>query len=321
MRHPEYNAHRHKRVATRASRTWNEFSTIGSTAAAEQCASFDLTPRPISQSEFRRLQMLIYKEAGIWLSEVKAPLLTGRLSKRLRALKLGTFSEYYDRINMDEEERRTMLDAITTNETHFFREPAHFQFLEQRVLPAWQAEAAAGRRSRTIRVWSAGCSTGQEPYSLAMLLVGRLPASQGWAIEILATDLSRRVLNIAEEGVWDAAKCSDIPLPYMRAFMLKGLGENQGKMKAAPSIRVIRFLRLNLNDGIYPGIGTFDLIFCRNVLIYFDAEGRRRVIGQLLRHLAPHAYLFVGHAESLNSVCPSLQCVIPTVYSSSQRAK
>ena len=89
----------------------------------------------------------------------------------------------------------------------------------------------------------------------------------------------------------------------MRAFMLKGLGEHQGKMKAAPSIRVIRFLRLNLNDGTYPGIGTFDLIFCRNVLIYFDAESRRRVIGQLLRHLAPHAYLFIGHAESLNSVC------------------
>lgn len=321
MRHSEYCAHRHKRVATHASRTWNEFSTIGSTPAAERCASFDLTPRPISQREFHRLQALIYRESGIWLSEVKAALLTGRLSKRLRALKLNTFSEYYDRVNVDDEERRTMLDAITTNETHFFREPGHFQFLERRVLPAWQAEAAAGKRSRTIRVWSAGCSTGQEPYSLAMLLVDRLSASQGWSVEILATDLSRRVLNLAEEGVWDAAKCGDIPLPYMRAYMLKGLGENQGKMKAAPSIRVIRFLRLNLNDSIYPGLGTFDLIFCRNVLIYFDTESRRRVVGQLLRHLAPHAYLFVGHAESLNSVSPSLQCVIPTVYSFSQRAK
>jgi chemotaxis protein methyltransferase CheR len=134
-------------------------------------------------------------------------------------------------------------------------------------------------------------------------------------VEILATDLSRRVLTIAEEGVWDAAKCSDIPPQYMRTFMLKGLGENQGKMKAAPSIRVIRFLRLNLNDTAYPGIGAFDLIFCRNVLIYFDAESRRRVVGQLLRHLMPNSYLFVGHAESLNSVSPSLRCVIPTVYS------
>jgi len=321
MKYPEYNAHRHKRVASLASQRWKDFSAIGSTTAAERCASLDLAPRPISQGEFRRLQALIYKESGIWLSEVKTALLTGRLSKRLRALKFDTFAEYYDRVSVDDEERRTMLDAITTNETHFFREPTHFQFLERQVLPAWQAEAAAGKRSRTIRVWSAGCSTGQEPYSLAMLLVDRLPATQGWTVEILATDLSRRVLNIAEEGVWDAAKCQGIPLQYMRAFMLKGLGENQGKMKAAPSVRVIRFMRLNLNDCAYPGIGAFDLIFCRNVLIYFDAEGRRRVIGQLLRHLAPQAYLFVGHAESLNSVCPSLQCVIPTVYSRSSQGE
>jgi chemotaxis protein methyltransferase CheR len=148
-----------------------------------------------------------------------------------------------------------------------------------------------------------------------MLLVNRFPAIQGWSVEILATDLSRRVLTIAEEGVWDAAKCSEIPSHYMRTFMLKGLGENQGKIKAAPSIRVVRFLRLNLNDVAYPAIGKFDLIFCRNVLIYFDMESRKRVVEQLLRYLAPDAYLFVGHAESLNSVRPSLRCVIPTVYS------
>jgi chemotaxis protein methyltransferase CheR len=274
-----------------------------------------MMPRSISQQVFRRFQALIYRESGIWLSDVKTALLTGRLSKRLRTLRLDSFSEYYDRVAMDDEECRTMLDAITTNETHFFREPVHFQFLERHVFPSWQANAAAGRRTRTIRVWSAGCSTGQEAYSLAMLLVNRFPAIQGWSVEILATDLSRRVLTIAEEGVWDAAKCSEIPSHYMRTFMLKGLGENQGKIKAAPSIRVVRFLRLNLNDVAYPAIGKFDLIFCRNVLIYFDMESRKRVVEQLLRYLTPDAYLFVGHAESLNSVRPSLRCVIPTVYS------
>jgi chemotaxis protein methyltransferase CheR len=315
MRNSDYNLGGKSLAARSATQTKAIASSIGNHSTAAQYAPFDVAPRPISPKEFRRFQALVYRESGIWLSDVKTALLTGRLSKRLRALRLDNFSEYYDRVSMDEEECRTMLDAITTNETHFFREPGHFQFLAQRVLPAWQASAADGRRSRTIRVWSAGCSTGQEAYSLAMLLVDRLPAAQGWSVEILATDLSRRVLTVAEEGVWDTAKACEIPPHYMRAFMLKGLGENQGKVKAAPSIRVVRFLRLNLNDATYPGIGKFDLIFCRNVLIYFDLESRKRVVERLLSHLAPSAYLFVGHAESLNSVRPSLRCVIPTVYS------
>jgi chemotaxis protein methyltransferase CheR len=277
--------------------------------------SSDVLPRSISVKEFLRFQTLIYREAGIWLSDAKTALLTGRLSRRLRALRLNNFSEYYDRVTMDDEERQTMVDAITTNETHFFREPAHFQFLEQQVFPAWQARGKDGQRPRTIRVWSAGCSTGQEAYSLAMMLVDRFPANQGWSIEILATDISGRALAVAEEGIWDYAKAREIPPHYLRAFMLQGLDQNLGKIKAAASIRVVRFLRLNLNDATYPAIGKFDLIFCRNVLIYFDMESRKRVIGQLLNHAAPDAYLFVGHAESLNSVCPSLRCVIPTVYS------
>ena len=238
----------------------------------------DMAPRTISPKDFVRFQTLIYRESGIWLSEAKTALLTGRLSKRLRFLNLPGFSQYYDLVASDDEELRTMLDAITTNETHFFREPAHFQFLEQRVFPAWKASAEAQRRSRTIRVWSAGCATGQEVYSLAMMLVYYFPADQGWTIEILATDLSRRALAIAQEGIWDMAKAGEIPPHFLRTFMLKGIGENQGKIKAAPSIRVARFLRLNLNDAVYPEIGKFDLIFCRNVLIYFDLESRKRVI-------------------------------------------
>jgi chemotaxis protein methyltransferase CheR len=207
-----------------------------------------------------------------------------------------------------------MLDAITTNETHFFREPGHFQLLEEQILPAWLDKADAGQRPHKIRAWSAGCSTGQEAYSLAMLLVNHLPPSKGWSVEIVATDLSRRALGVAEEGVWNADKAAESPPAYLRAYTLQGIGENRGKIKAGSAIRIVRFLRLNLNDAIYPPIGKFDLIFCRNVLIYFDVESRRRVINKLLDHLVPEGYLFVGHAETLNTMCPTLRCVIPTVY-------
>jgi len=275
----------------------------------------DLVPRTIPAKVFLRFQELIYREAGIWLSEAKTSLLTGRLSRRLRALDLKDFAEYYNRVVVNEEERWCMLDAITTNETHFFREPGHFHFLEQEVFPAWQQPAASRRQHRTIRVWSAGCSTGQEAYSLAMVLVDRFPPSMGWSIEIFASDISRRALAVAEEGVWDAKKAHEIPPYYLRNYTLKGLGENRGKIKAAPAIRVVRFQRLNLNDNVYPGIGTFNLIFCRNVLIYFDLESRKRVIERLLNHLAPEGYLFLGHAETLNSICTGLRCAGPTVYS------
>ena len=282
---------------------------------------FDVAPRLITPKEFRHFQTLIYKESGIWLSEVKTELLTGRLSKRLRALGLKTFSEYYIRVQQDDEERMVMLDAITTNETHFFREPAHFQLLGQQILPEWQAQAEAGRRSRTIRAWSAGCSTGQEAYSLAMLLVDHLPVSKGWTVEIVATDLSRRALAVAEEGVWNSDKAAEIPPQYLRTYTLQGVNENHGKIKATPAIQIIQFLRQNLNDAVYPDIGRFDLIFCRNVLIYFDEESRRRVINKLLHHLVPAGYFFVGHAETLNTMCPTLRCVIPTVYTSAGAEK
>ncbi len=280
-----------------------------------QTSAIDVAPRAISAKEFLLFQALIYRESGIWLSDVKIGLLTARLSKRLRMLQLKRFSEYYERVTLDLEERLTMLDVITTNETHFFREPIHFQFLEERVFTAWQAAVNARQRDRVLRVWSAGCSTGQEAYSLAMILLDHFPHHNKWSIEILATDLSRRALATAEQGVWSADKAREIPRHYLRKYTLKGVGEFQGQVKAAPSIRIVRFARLNLNDENYPAwLGKFDLIFCRNVLIYFDIESRNRVLGRLVKHLAPDGFLFVGHAETLTSACPSLRCVIPTVY-------
>lgn len=276
---------------------------------------FQLLSRDISEREFTRLRDLVYREAGIYLTPAKSALLVGRLAKRLRLHGLKSFKQYYDLVANSPEERIHMLDAISTNETRFFREPQHFELLKSVVLPRWAQEAATARRSRRIRVLSAGCSTGQEPYSLAMLLLDRCPATAGWEIEIVATDLSTRVLDTARAGIWPISKADEIPAAYRKAFMLKGFGDQADKMKAGPEIRsVIQFSRMNLNEPAYPLTGKFDLIFCRNVLIYFDMRGREQVVRRLASFLSSGGYLFLGHAESLHGINDCLRTVVPTVY-------
>lgn len=278
--------------------------------------SFQTLSHEISEKEFLRLRNLVYEEAGIWLTQAKTALLVGRLAKRLRHHGLKSFKQYYDLVINSPEERVQMLDALSTNETRFFREPQHFELLKSVIFPKWAEEAATGRRGRKIRVLSAGCSTGQEPYSLAMVLLDRFPAASGWEIEITATDLSTRVLKIAQAGIWPAAKAGEIPSPYLKAFMLKGFSDQAGKMKAGPEIRaIVRFYRMNLNEPAYPLTGKFELIFCRNVLIYFDQHSRERVVRRLASFLSPDGYLFLGHAESLHAMSDCLRSVIPTVYS------
>ena len=276
---------------------------------------FEPVSREISEREFHHFQELVYNEAGIWLSTAKIPLLTGRLAKRLRHHGIKSFQEYYALVLESPEERIQMLDAISTNETHFFREPRHFELLKTTIFPEWIQQADAGRRSRAIRVLSAGCSTGQEPYSLAMILLAHFPAPTGWQIEITATDLSTRVLEIARRGVWPTEKTADIPVEYLKGFMLKGIGEQTGKVKAGPEIRsLIQFSRVNLNEASYPFSGKFDLVFCRNVLIYFDLRSRGQVVRRLASYLAPRGYFFVGHAESLHQMGDVLSNYVPTVY-------
>jgi len=273
--------------------------------------------RPVTDKEFGLFQKLIYEKAGIYLAEPKIALVDSRLAKRIRELGLDSFAAYYHHVVEDRDgaEIIELLDRISTNETHFFREPRQFEFLETRILADWSAEAAAGMRSRRIVVWSAGCSTGEEPYSLAMTLRERFPLSAGWEIEILATDLSTRVLDRARAAIWPIAKAEEIPPKYLKRFMLKGIGAQAGKMKMTPEIRsMVRFERLNLNDDDYPVSRSFDLILCRNVLIYFDGPSRLRVIHRLLNHLTSSGYLFVGHAESLNGVTDRVSPVMPTVY-------
>ncbi len=272
----------------------------------------------IDDRDFRLFQALVHREAGIWLAPVKKALLAGRLAKRLRALGLTDYRGYFERVEADPAERIRMLDCICTNETHFFREPRHFEFLAGRVFPRWQAEADAGRRPRRARIWSAACSTGEEPCSLAMSLLAAFPPGTGWDLEILATDLSTRVLERARAAVWPVEKSREIPAGHLQAWMLRGVGAQQGLMKAGPEIRsLVRFQRLNLNDRGWPGLGQFDLVFCRNALIYFDPPTKERVVGHLLDRLTADGLLFLGHAESLSGMGHRVRPVVPTVYARS----
>ena len=266
---------------------------------------------------FTKFQQLVYEEAGIWLAAHKQALLTGRLARRLRLLGLSNMQEYYRLVTQPDQqhERAVMIDCITTNETHFFREPRHFDYLERKVFPKWKQEASEGTRPMRLRIWSAGCSSGQEPYSLAMLLLRHFPKEKDWEIEILGTDISIRVLEKARAATYPIEKSKEIPAEYLRAYMLKGKGDHKSEMKVSPELhRVVRFARVNLHADSYPILGTFDLIFCRNVLIYFDQDSKVKVIRGILRHLSPSGLLFVGHSEHLGAIAPGLTTVAPTIH-------
>jgi len=271
----------------------------------------------LTKDEFRFFQELVLNESGIHLGAKNRAMLIARLWKRLRALDLTSFSAYYRLVKKEPAEMVHMLDCICTNETHFFREPAAFTCLRERIFPEWIDAASAGCRDRTVRVWSAACSTGEEPYSLAMPLLTHFPEEAGWKIEVLGTDLSTKVQARASAGIWSAEKISAVPAEYQRRFFLKGFGPDKGKYKVAEELRrVVRFQRLNLNQESYEIFGPFDLIFCRNVIIYFQWETKLRVINQLGSHLAPQGYLFLGHAESVHGVSEKLESVTPKVFRS-----
>jgi len=267
---------------------------------------------PMSDREFRGFRELVYRESGIHISEHKRELLTARLSRRIRTLGMLRFGQYLTLVEREAQERVEMLDRLVTNETRFFREPKQFEFLETQILPRWCAEAEKHARAKRVRVWSAGCSTGQEPYSIAMTLLAHL---EGWDIEVLATDLSGRALRQAMAGVWPVEKAAEIPGKYLESYMLRGIRSQVGRMSASDATRaVIRFQRLNLHEEL-PELGAFDLIFCRNVLIYFDLASRTRAVTRILSRLSTAGFLFLGHSESLLSSGLRLRPMAPSVYS------
>jgi len=271
----------------------------------------------VSPALFQKFQKLIYSETGIWLGSSKTALLCGRLFRRLRTLEISSLQNYYELVSQpgQQQERARMIDAITTNETRFFREPRQFEFLVQRVFPRWHADAERGLRPKQVNIWSAGCSSGEEPYTVAMLLAKHLPAEQGWDAQILATDISNRVLEKARKGIYPITRATELPKDLLHTFMLRGVAERQGEMKVKVEIQqMVEFRRLNLDQESDRVEGPFDAIFCRNVLIYFDAASKQRVVTSLVGHLVANGILFVGHAENLNAVSSELRSLEPTIY-------
>ncbi len=274
-------------------------------------------PPHLRLPEFRLFQALLLREAGVHLADSKQAMVAGRLMRRLKTLGLRSYHEYYRRATSgDQRELCHLLDALTTHETRFFREPAHFEFLTQRGLPE-----LLGRRRSRLRAWSAACSTGEEPYTLAMVLASEVPRESGVDLELLASDISNRVLEHARRGVYPIERAVDIPPALLKRFMLRGVGGQIGKMRVTPELRtLVRFEPFNLNTPDWPPSPPFDLIFCRNVLIYFDGPTRARVVERLLDRLAPDGYLFLGHAESLAGVERQVRCVQPTIYQVQKRS-
>lgn len=262
----------------------------------------------LTDKEFDLFRTLMYDVAGIQLTPVKRALVAGRLSKRLRALGHGSYRQYYDWISRStggpevQRERQTAINLLTTNETYFFREPKHFDFLRDTLLPQW------GRQK--LRFWSAASSSGEEAYTLAMIMA--VHGRGAW--EIVGTDINSQVVEAAQHGIYDLARSEKIPTPYLKQCCLKGTGNNAGRFRIDKSLRQkVRFTEGNLKHDL-SRLGQFDLVMLRNVLIYFDLPAKQRVLNNVLRQLKPGGYLMIGHAESLNGVTDTLRLVQPSVY-------
>jgi chemotaxis protein methyltransferase CheR len=268
----------------------------------------------LSDGDYRFLCDLIYERSRIHLGPDKRVLVTSRLAKRLRHHNLTNYGEYCDllRSPKGEEELQFLIDRISTNHTHFFREQKHFDFLTEVVIPRWQADA---RRPEPFGIWSAASSTGEEAYSIAVHLAEEFcPAeSNRWRIE--GTDISTRVLEVAQRGVYESDRLASVAPDVMRRHFQRGVNQWQGHLRVKDEIRrQVRFQHLNLLDGNYPFDRPFDLIFCRNVMIYFDRPTQETLVRLLAEKLVPGGYLFVGHSESLSGVKHTLKLVRPAVY-------
>lgn len=265
---------------------------------------------------FQQFSQLVYEQCGINLHEGKKALLQARLNKRLRATGIPTYKEYFEYVTSTRNtaELINFLDSVSTNLTYFFRESQHFDYLEQ-VLLQELIERKKSERSNRIRIWSAGCSTGEEPYTLAMCVLSRLEEPQRWDFRILATDISTRVLEVAARGVYSDDKIQKVPAALRQIHFRRCADEEgRGEYEVAPHLkRIVSFRRLNLKDS-YPFKGPFDYIFCRNVMIYFDKKTQEDLIKRLAGYLAPGGYLFVGHSESLTGLSHPLTYVRPAVY-------
>lgn len=269
----------------------------------------------LSARDFARLSELIYTRAGINLGPEKKTMVEVRLKRRLRSLNMPSYRDYCEFIFSRkglQDELVYLIDVITTNKTDFFREPAHFDFLRQRALPEL-CEKAVG--ARPLMVWSAGCSSGEEPYTLALVLSEYAGMHPGFRFSILATDISTTVLEKARLGVYTEECVSPIPLALRQKYLLRSRGGESSRVRIAPELRrTVEFRRLNFMDADYGVTDKVDAIFCRNVLIYFDRSTQQAILRKLIAHLVPDGYLFVGHSETLHDMSLPVFPVAPALY-------
>ncbi len=261
----------------------------------------------LSQREFDQITELAYRTCGIDLKNGKQELVQARLGKKIRQGKFASFKQYYEHVVADKtgEELIALLDALTTNFTSFLREATHFDFLRKTILPAIKGP---------IRIWSAACSTGEEPYTIAFSLLEELGVSAAKRIHILASDISTRALTAAERGVYEAERFRDFPQGWQSKYLLRGSGRWQGWFRIKPPIRsMIEFQRLNLMEPFHPA-DPFQVIFCRNVMIYFNKQTQEQLVNRFASCLTPGGYLLIGHSESLTGLEHPYDYIKPAVY-------
>lgn len=265
----------------------------------------------LDDREFYKLRDIIYNEAGINLGDVKKILMQSRLIKRLRELKLDNFQQYYSYL-MDnyDTEKISFINAITTNKTDFFRENDHFEFMKKTILPEFEK-----KNEKEIRIWSAGCSTGEEPYTIAITLYEYFGTRNHPEFLILATDIDTQVLTKAAEGIYPADHLAGVDPAYLNKYFLCGRRHETQTYSVSDQLKnVVYFRRLNLLEKEYPMKRQFDVIFCRNVIIYFDRETQKRLFARYYDYLKDDGYLLIGHSENLSGISDRFALAGRTIY-------
>lgn len=271
----------------------------------------------LGQPDFKRLSDFIYKNFGINLGNHKRIMLESRLQKRLKSLGIGSFAQYCDYLFSNDglhSELLSMIDVVTTNKTDFFRESTHFDFLTQNLLPEF-AKEIKDKGNRIFRFWSAGCATGEEPYTLAMVLNEFKENYPSFNYRIAATDISTTALQKARTAVYDYSRITPIPLPYKKKYLLKNKDKTKKLVRIVPELRAkIDFSRMNFLDSSHKLSDTMDVIFCRNVIIYFDRKTQEKVLNNLVSQLKSGGYFISGHSETLNGMDIPIKQIAPTIY-------
>ena len=283
-----------------------------------------INPRPLSDKMFLRFSKFIQNELGIRMPEVKKLMLQSRLLKRLRKLRITTFEEYYDYVFSTQglkDELGLLIDAVTTNKTDFFREPKHFDYLVKTVLPEIMSIRTNPYKAQVV-VWSAGCSTGEEPYTLAMVLSEFARTHKDFNFKVIGTDISGEALEKARIGIYDTEKAEPIPMTYKTKYLLKSKDKSRGLIRVAPQLRYIVDFRIhNLVEDRFTIRISPDIIFFRNVMIYFNRKTQEKVLNNLCKRLKPKGFIFTGHSETLSGLAVPLVSVEPTVYRKKRQHK